>query len=178
MSRTESFQDVGVVLAALVGVFNQQANRRSGGLSLVHARQDFNRVGFIALGDVATGARTAAVQITLNIALTERQPWRTTVYHAANGRAVGFTKIGDCEKGSKGIAAHAPDYPRVRGEASSPIYAQCATPQAARPGGSDLLLDCFAIFSQRHAAGKFSLNMAHNRTAACNDFPGSPARPT
>ncbi len=106
MTGPEGLQDVAVVLAALVGVFDQEADRRAGGLALVHAGQDFHRVGFVALRHMAAGAGAAAIQITLNVGLRERHAGRAAVNHAANGRTVGFTKIGDCEKGSKGIAAH------------------------------------------------------------------------
>ena len=104
MARAKRLQDVAVVLAALVGVANQQANRRAGGDALVHARQNLNRIGLVALGDVAAGARAAAVQVGLNVGLAKRHAGWAPVNHAANGGSVGFTKVGDGEEGSEGAA--------------------------------------------------------------------------
>ena len=112
MAGPEGLQDVAVVFAALVGVFDQQADRRASGFAFIYAAQNFDRIGLIALGDVAAGARAAAVQVALDVSLIQRHARRAAVNHAANGRAVGFTKIGDCEELSEGVAAHAPDYPR------------------------------------------------------------------
>ena len=61
---------------------------------------------------MAAGTGTAAVQIGLDIGLAKQQAGRAAVNHTANGRAVGFTKVGDCEEISKSIAAHGWDYPR------------------------------------------------------------------
>ena len=97
MAGAKALGDVAVVLAALVGVADQQGNRRAGGLALVHAREDLDRVGLVALRDVAAGARAAPVQVSLDIGLGEGHAGRAAVNHAANGRAVGFTKVGDCE---------------------------------------------------------------------------------
>jgi hypothetical protein len=58
------------------------------------------------MGHVATGAGPAAIQIMLDVGLGQIHARRAAVDHAANGRAVGFTKVGDCEKVSKGVAAH------------------------------------------------------------------------
>jgi hypothetical protein len=97
MTGTEGLQDVAVVLAALVGVLDQQANRGAGGQALVHARDNLHRIGLVALGDEFAGAGAAAVQVGLDIGLAQRQARRAAVDHAANGRAVGFTKVGDVE---------------------------------------------------------------------------------
>ena len=97
MAGAEALGDVAVVLAALVGVADQQGNGGAGGLALVHAREDFHRIGLVALRDVAAGARAAPVQVGLDVSLGEGHAGRAAVNHAANGRAVGFTKVGDCE---------------------------------------------------------------------------------
>jgi hypothetical protein len=54
-------------------------------------------IGFLALGDMATGAGTAAIQIMLYVGLAQSHAGRTAVDDAAYGRAVGFTEVGDCE---------------------------------------------------------------------------------
>ena len=106
MAWAEGLQNVAVVFAALVGVLDQQRNRRAGGFAFVHARHNLHLVGFITLGHMAAGARAATVQVKLDVCLAQRHTRRAAVNHAANGWAVGFTKVGDSEKGSKGIAAH------------------------------------------------------------------------
>ena len=61
---------------------------------------------FLALRHMAAGARAAAVQVVLDVGLAQSQAGWAAVNHAANGWAVGFTKVGDCEKGAEGVAAH------------------------------------------------------------------------
>jgi len=97
MARAKALGDGAVVLAALVGVADQERDGGAGGLAFVHAREDFHRIGLVALGHVAAGAGAAAVQVGLDVRFGERHARRAAVDHAANGRAVGFTEIGDCE---------------------------------------------------------------------------------
>jgi hypothetical protein len=97
VAGAEGLQDVAVVLAALVGVADQQGDRRAGGPALVHAGEDLHRVGFVALRDELAGAGAAAVQIALDVGLAQGHAGRAAVDHAADGRAVGFTEVGDCE---------------------------------------------------------------------------------
>ena len=51
MARAEGVQNIAVVFAALVGVFDEQANRRTGGFAFINAAQNLDRIGFVALGD-------------------------------------------------------------------------------------------------------------------------------
>jgi hypothetical protein len=105
--------NVAVVLAALVGVADQQRDRGAGGPALVHAREDFYRIGLVALGHELRGAGPAAIELNLDVGLAQRHAGRATVDHAADGRAVGFTEVGDAEQGAEGVAAHMRlDYPR------------------------------------------------------------------
>jgi hypothetical protein len=60
---------------------------------------------------MAAGARAAAIEVVLDVGLAQSHARWAAVNHAANGWAVGFTKVGDCEKGAKGVAAHAIHYP-------------------------------------------------------------------
>src|SRR5690606_8318635 len=48
VAGAEGLQDVAVVLAALVGVADQQGNRRAGGPALVHATENLDGVGLVA----------------------------------------------------------------------------------------------------------------------------------
>ena len=106
MAGAEGLQDLPIVLAALVGVPDEQADRRAGGLALVDAGEDFHRIGFVALGDELGGAGAAAVQVGLDVGFAQAHAGRAAVDHAADGRAVGFTEVGDREEVSEGVAAH------------------------------------------------------------------------
>ena len=97
MPWAEGLQDVAVVLAPLVGVFDEQADGGAGGSAFVHARQNFDRIRLVALGDEFGGAGTAAIQIRLDVGFAQRHARWAAINYAANGRAVGFTEIGDCE---------------------------------------------------------------------------------
>ena len=113
MAGAEGLRDLTVVLAALVGVADQQADRCSGRVALVHARQDLDLVGFLALGDVAAGAGTAPVQVDLDVRLGQRQAGRAAVDHAADRRSMRFAEVGDGEQGAEGVSAHGFDYSRA-----------------------------------------------------------------
>src|SRR6476620_1036765 len=63
---------------------------------------------------MTAGAGTAAIQVALDVGLIERHARWATVNHAADGRAVGFTEVGDCEKGAEGVAAHCSIIPLSR----------------------------------------------------------------
>jgi len=39
----------------------------------------------------------AAIQVVLDIGLAQGHAGRTTINHTADGRAMGLTKVGDCE---------------------------------------------------------------------------------
>ena len=106
MARTELRGDVAVVLAALVGVADQQRDRGASGQALVHPGQDFHLVGLTALGGVARAPGGAALQIKGELLRADRQPRGATIDHAANGRTVGFTKGGDGEQLAEGVGAH------------------------------------------------------------------------
>ncbi len=106
MAGPKRLQNIPVIFAALVGVLNQQRNRRSCGFTLIDTAQNLNHVWFLALGHMATGSWTAAVKVGLNVCLRQCHARRAAVDHTANGWAVGFTKVGDSKKGSKSISAH------------------------------------------------------------------------
>ena len=71
VAGAEGVEQVAVVPAALVGVADQQADRRAGGLALVDAGQDLHRVGLVALRHVAAGAGAAAVEVGLDVGFAQ-----------------------------------------------------------------------------------------------------------
>ena len=111
MAGSKGLQDIAVVFAALVGVLNQERDGCAGGHALIDATQDLHLVGLLALGHMAAGAGAAAVEVVLYVGLAQSHARWAAINHAANGQAVGFTKVGDCEKGAEGVAAHVRDYP-------------------------------------------------------------------
>src|SRR5690606_15984821 len=106
VTGTEGARDLGVILAALVGVLDQQADRGAGGLALEYAGQDLHGIRFATLGGVAAGAGLAAVQFALQVFLGQRQAGRTAIDDGTQGRAVGFTEGGDAEKFAEAVACH------------------------------------------------------------------------
>ena len=67
MAGAERLDDIAVILAALIGIADQQRDRRAGGLALEHARQDFDLIRFLALRDVARRAGLAAIEFELDV---------------------------------------------------------------------------------------------------------------
>ena len=106
MPRTKRLRDVAVILAALIGVANQEANWRACRYALEHAREDFNRVVLLALRHMPRSAGLAPIQIGLNILGGQRHSRRTAVNDATNGRPVRFTKRGDREEMTEGVSRH------------------------------------------------------------------------
>jgi hypothetical protein len=74
MAGAEGVEKVAVVLAALVGVADQQRDRRAGGQPLVDAREDLHRVGLAALRHVAAGAGAAPVELDLDVGSASASP--------------------------------------------------------------------------------------------------------
>ena len=89
--------DVAVILAALILVAYQQRNRRAGGFAFIHAGENFHRVGFAALRDVARSAGFATVEVMLDVGFAQHQPGRAAIDHAADRRAVRLTERSDAE---------------------------------------------------------------------------------
>ncbi len=106
VAGAKALRDVAVVLAALILVADQQADRRAGGLALVHAREDLDPIRLIALGDELAGAGPPPIQVGLDVGLRQRHAGRTAVDDAADRRAMGFTKVRDGKQRAEGIAAH------------------------------------------------------------------------
>jgi len=126
VARSESLRDVAIVLAALVGVADQQRDRRAGRHAFEHAGQDLDLVGLLPLRDVPRRARLAAVELGLDVRLGEPHARRAAVDHAADRGAVRLAEGRDSEKRAEGIAGHGGTAQR-----------KCANPNAAcRPTGT------------------------------------------
>ncbi len=106
MPGPEGLGDIAVVLAALIGVADQQGNRRAGGAVLVHTGQDLDLVGLLALRHVARGARLAAVEFELDVSHVQRHAGGAAVDHAADGGTMGLAEGGDGKEGTQGITGH------------------------------------------------------------------------
>src|SRR5690606_8181951 len=103
--------DVRVVLAALVGVADQQRDRGAGGAALVDAGKDLHLVGLAPRRGVARLAGGAALQVVGELLRRDLQPGRTAVDDAADGRAVRLAEGGDRQQPAEGVAAQ--DVPRM-----------------------------------------------------------------
>ena len=97
MSRTESLLNIGIIPGALIGIFNQQPNRRSCGLAFKHTGQDANFIGLTTLCSKARSARFAAVKITLQIGFRQLNPRRTPINDGTQTQTMTFPKGGHGE---------------------------------------------------------------------------------
>ena len=105
VARAEGVEDVPVVLAALVGVADQQRDRGAGGDAFVDAGQDLDRVRLVALRHVARGAGPAPVELDCWMSASHRaQAGRAAVDHAADRRAVRFAEIGHAKEFAEGAS--------------------------------------------------------------------------
>src|SRR6185312_635949 len=82
MAGAEGRGYVAVVLAALVGVADQERDRRACGPALVHPRQDLHLVRLAALRGMARLAGGATVEVVAEFLRAYRQPRRAAVDHA------------------------------------------------------------------------------------------------
>src|SRR4029079_2264220 len=106
MRGPELLGDAPVVLAALVGVADQQADRRAGRASLVDAGQDLDLVLLLALRGVARRARVAPVEVGLDVVDGEFETRRTTVDDAPDRGTMGLAERGDAEEVADRVAGH------------------------------------------------------------------------
>ena len=112
MARAKLVLDLGIVLGALIGVLDQQRNRRSrrhlhAGLGMGHhAGQDLHRVRLLALGGEARLARTAAIEVVLDVLVGQRDQRRAAIDHAADRDPVAFAEGRDPEHVAEGVEGH------------------------------------------------------------------------
>ena len=106
VAGSERVRDIRVVPAPLVLVADQERDRRPGRAPLEHAGQDLDRVRLASLRDVARRARTATVEVALDVVLAEREAGRTAVDDAADRGSVRFAERRDAEQLAYRIAGH------------------------------------------------------------------------
>ncbi len=109
MAGAELVLDLRIILRALIGILDQQRNRRSrrhlftGVIVHHHAGQDLDRVGLLPLRGEARLSRTAAIEIALDFVNPERNPRRAAVDHAADRRPMALAEGRDAEKLAEGV---------------------------------------------------------------------------
>jgi len=112
MAGTKLVLDLGIVLRALIGVLDQQRDRRAGrhlpaGLRMRHhAGKDLHRVGFLALGGEARLPGPAAIEIALDVFDCQRQQRRAAIDHAADRDPMALAEGGDPEHVAEGVEGH------------------------------------------------------------------------
>ena len=111
MAGAELVLDVGVVLAALVDVVDEERDRRAGGhlaAGIVgeHAGQDAHGVGLAALRGEARLAGPALVQEHLNFLGRQGDAGRAAVDHAADRRPMALAPGGDAKQMAEGVVGH------------------------------------------------------------------------
>ena len=93
-----------VGLGALVRVLDHQGNGRAESLALEGAGEDLDGVGFLARRGDAGLAGAAAVEVGLDVRLSEGEARRAAVHDDAHARAVRLAPSGDAEELAEGVA--------------------------------------------------------------------------
>src|ERR1700730_979372 len=112
MSRPVGILDRVVVFSALIGVLDQQRDRRSrrhltfGVFVVKNAGQDFDLIGLLPLCGKATLAGTALIEEELDVTFFERDQGRAAIDHASDRNPMAFTKSRDPEEMAEGVVRH------------------------------------------------------------------------
>ena len=144
VARAIGLGDFGIVLAALVGVLDHQADRRAGGLALERAREDAHQVG---LRRWVVNLLVPGLRASRNgwiVAFAQREARRAPVHHRAQRRPVAFAPGGEAQHAAKGVPAHGGGFAEDRaavqfGERHFPTAPVSAT--AAQCRGSSSTID-------------------------------------
>ena len=99
--------DRGVISGPLIGILDEQSDRRPGGLAVKDARQNPHLVRFLALRGMARASGTPPVQVHLYVRFAQFQAGRAAVHDGAQRRAVAFAVSCDAEQAPYGVAGHA-----------------------------------------------------------------------
>ena len=78
----------------------------AGAVVLEHARQNLDRVGFLALGGEARLAGPALVEIGLDVVRRELDARRAAIDDAADGRPMAFAEGRHAEEMAEGVVRH------------------------------------------------------------------------
>ncbi len=111
MPGTEQIFDIGVVLAALIGIFNQQTDGGACGLALKHAGENTHLIRLAPGCGIAGSTRTATVEILLHIGFGQLKPWRAAIDNAAECKPMAFTKSGDDKVLTYAVSRHPLNFP-------------------------------------------------------------------
>ena len=106
MTGAEGLGNIPVILAALVLIADQQADRRAGSLAFEDTGKNLDGIRLATLRHMTRRSRLAAIEFGLDIGFAERQTRRTAIDNAANGRAMRFAKGRHSKQGAEGIAGH------------------------------------------------------------------------
>ncbi len=106
MARAESLGNLRIILAALVLIANQQANRCTGGFAFKHTGKNLDCIRLFTLRDVARGAGLATVQLQLDFLCRDFHARRATIHHTTNCRAVALAEGGNAKQQTEGITGH------------------------------------------------------------------------
>jgi hypothetical protein len=90
-----------VVAGPLVLVGHKEADGRPQGNPVFHTGKDGHTVRLLAIGGQLALARSASIQLRLDVRLTKCHARRASVEHSAHAFAVGFAEGRDFQKGSK-----------------------------------------------------------------------------
>src|SRR5690606_22741489 len=99
----ELLRDGGVILAAGIGVADQQGDRRAGGAALVDAAEDVHLVGLAPLRGVAAAAGGAPGQVVGEVVRRQLDARRAAIHHAADGRPVALAEGGDAQQAAEAV---------------------------------------------------------------------------
>ncbi|ABU76158.1 hypothetical protein ESA_00888 [Cronobacter sakazakii ATCC BAA-894] len=106
VSWTEHIFNRAVILGALIGIFNQQADAGAGGHALKHAGENFHLIRLAALRGVTGSAWAAAVEIVLQVGFAQRNARRHAVNDAAERQTMRLAESGYAKELSKSVACH------------------------------------------------------------------------
>ena len=112
MARAEFVADFGIVLAALIGVFNLQRNGRAccsqaaRALIFENAGENFYLISFLALRGETVLAGLALIEEGLDFIDRDFEIRRATVNDSANRHPMAFAVSGDAEEVAEGVVRH------------------------------------------------------------------------
>src|SRR5262245_3609928 len=107
VSGPKAITDLLVVVGALVGVLDDEADRRSGRAALENAGQDPHPVRLAPLARITGRSGAASVDVALDIVLGELKIGRTTIDDAAERGPVALAEARDGEQPAGRVTRHA-----------------------------------------------------------------------
>ena len=136
VARPVGVLDRGVIFGALIGVLDQQRDRRSGrqlafGFFIAKdAGKDFDKIGLLPRCRKARGAGTPPIEEDLDVSFFERDQGRAAIDDAADRNPMAFAESCHPEEMAKGIVRHR-QKPKRRGRFSTGVSHRRVKPQAS-----------------------------------------------